>query len=213
MANRIPESTVKRLSLYLRYLREFAEQGRETVSSEDLAVRGRTTAAQVRKDLSYFGSFGKRGFGYQVGELRDRLQQILGLERTWQVAIIGAGRIGAALFGYQGFRVQGFHIVAVFDRDQQKVGVEWGDQRIEDVARMEEVIGERGIEIVIVTTPAEVAQDVVDRAVRAGVQGILNFAPTKLVVSEEVSLKNVDMAIELEALSFALSNHGASAPR
>lgn len=204
LSRKISESTIRRLSLYLRILEE-AEDPSGTVSSEDLANRAGTTAAQVRKDLSLFGSFGKRGLGYSVPELSGRLRRILGLDREWRVALVGAGRIGAALFEYPGFRSRGFHIVSVFDRDPGKVGRSWGDVVIEDVTGLERAIRDRRVEILILALPAPAVQDIVNRAVAAGVRGILNFAPVHLRVPDHVALKDVNMVMELEALSFALS--------
>lgn len=200
------ESTVQRLSLYLRLLTELEDQGVATVSSEELARRGGTTAAQVRKDLSSFGTFGKRGLGYPVGELVAEVRSILGLERRWHVALVGAGKIGAALYGYRDFQRQGFFIEAVVDADPRKHGQRWNGVVVRGAAELEQVLRECEIEIVIVAVPAEAAQEVVDRVVRAGVRAILNFAPTKLSVPEGVALKNVNMAVELEGLSYALSN-------
>lgn len=203
---KVSESTVSRLSLYLRLLLDVQESGAETVSSEDLARRSGTTAAQVRKDLSAFGTFGKRGMGYSVVELIGQLRSILGLEQTWRVALVGAGKIGAALFGYPDFRRQGFMIRAVFDSDPRKIGQEWNGQRIQPDERLEAVLEEEAIDIVIVAVPAEAAQRVVDRAVQAGIRGVLNFAPTKLRVPEGVALKSVNMAVEMEGLSYALAS-------
>jgi redox-sensing transcriptional repressor len=205
---KVSESTVGRLSLYLRLLTELDEQGVGTLSSEELARRGGTTAAQVRKDLSLFGTFGKRGMGYSVPELIAELRSILGLERRWRVALVGAGKIGAALLGYRDFRRQGFYIEAVFDSDPAKVGQKRLGQVIRSDAEMETALREEGIDIAIVAVPAEAAQSVVDRIVSAGVRGILNFAPTKLRVPGGVALKNVNMAMELEGLSYALANNG-----
>ncbi len=202
---KVAESTVGRLSVYLRLLNEFAEDGVATVSSEDLARRVGTTAAQVRKDLSFFGTFGKRGLGYSVPELERELRSILGLGRRWRVALVGAGKIGQALFGYQDFRRQGFHIEAVFDADPAKVGTRLDGVEVLAERELERELGERGIEIVIIAVPASAAQGVVDRVVRAGVRGILNFAPTRLRVPEDVSLKTVNMALEMEGLSYALA--------
>lgn len=204
MSRKISDSTIRRLSVYLRTLEEGGEP-EETVSSEDLAERAGTTAAQVRKDLSLFGSFGKRGLGYAVPELSGRLRRILGLDRTWKIALVGAGRVGAALFEYPGFRARGFRIVSVFDRDPEKIGRHWGDIPIENVADLGPRVREQGVEILILAVPAPAVQDVVDRAVEAGVRGILNFAPAQLKVPEEVALKDVNMVMELEALSFTLS--------
>ena len=200
---------MSRLSIYLRILEELGQD--DTVSSEDLAERAGTTSAQVRKDLSLFGSFGKRGLGYSVPELTGRLREILGLDRTWRVALVGAGRIGAALFDYPGFRSRGFHIVSVVDHDAEKIGKKWGDITIQDVAELDRIIRSKGVEILILAVPAGAVQDVVDRAVKAGVRAILNFASAQLKIPDDVALKDVNMVMELEALSFTLSQ--GSGPR
>lgn len=211
MSRKISESTVRRLSFYLRFLEEFDRAGVETVSSRELAQRGNTTSAQVRKDLSHFGSFGKRGLGYKVAELSATLRSILGLEQTWRVALVGAGRIGSALFAYGDFRGRGFRIVAVFDSDMKKVGQAWGDVTIRDTADLERGLREADAEIVIMAVPASAVQAMADRVVAAGVKAILNFAPTQLKVPADVAVQDVDMSMELEALSFALSGGGARA--
>lgn len=209
---RIPESTVRRLSHYLRSLEELEDEGGElTVSSEELAARGQTTAAQVRKDLSHFGSFGKRGLGYQVDELRNRLRQILGVDRTWRVGLIGAGRIGSALFSYPDFQVRGYDCVAVLDADPEKIGRRWGDVTIRDSADLEEVLREARVELAILAVPGPVAQELASRAVDAGVKGILNFAPIRLRVPKEVRVEDVSLVMELEALSFAITQAGGAA--
>jgi redox-sensing transcriptional repressor len=209
LSRKISDSTVSRLSIYLRILEELGHDA--TVSSDDLAERAGTTSAQVRKDLSLFGSFGKRGLGYSVPELTGRLREILGLDRTWRVALVGAGRIGAALFDYPGFRSRGFHIVSVVDHDADKIGRQWGDITIQDVAELDRIIREKGVEILILAVPAGAVQDVVDRAVKAGVRAILNFASAQLKIPDDVALKDVNMVMELEALSFTLSQ--GSGPR
>lgn len=208
---RISESTVGRLSLYLRILREHA--GDRTISSEELASVAGTSAAQVRKDLSLFGTFGKRGLGYSVPELIGELRSILGLEQEWSVALVGAGRIGQALFGYQDFRTQGFYIKAVFDSDPGKVGQRWNGTVVRPDADLERVLAAESIDIVIVAVPAPAAQAVVDRVVGAGVRAILNFAPTRIEVPAGVALKNVNMAVELEGLSYALASERANGGR
>ena len=202
---RISESTVRRLSLYLRLLQEAESGGQETISSEELADRSGTTAAQVRKDLSVFGSFGKRGLGYSVPELLREIREILGLNRRWKVALVGAGKIGSALVEYRNFQLRGFDIVAVFDSDPAKIGRRWGSQVVLDDATMERVLAEREIEIAIVAVPAEAAQSVVDRLVASGVSAILNFAPVRLRVPDDVALRNVDLVVEMEGLAFALN--------
>jgi redox-sensing transcriptional repressor len=205
---KISESAVRRLSLYLRLLQEADAVGAETISSEELARRGGTTSAQVRKDLSLFGSFGKRGTGYSVRELLREIRSILGLARTWNVALVGFGKLGSALFSYRDFEQRGFHIRAVFDADPAKVGNRWGGLTIQADEEMDRTLRDEKIDIAIVAVPADAAQQVVDRAVRAGVRAILNFAPARLRVPSGVMLRNVDVTLELEGLSYALSNNG-----
>lgn len=210
MTRKIPQSTVRRLSHYLRSLEGFEDEG-GTVSSEELAARGQTTAAQVRKDLSHFGSFGKRGLGYRVDELRARLRTILGIDRPWRVALVGAGRIGLALFEYPDFRTRGYDCAAIFDVDPDKIGERWGDQTIRDAADFEAVVAELEIELVILAVPAEAAQEVAKRAVDVGVKGILNFAPIRLNVPPRIPVQDVNLVMELEALSFAISQEESGA--
>ena len=202
----IADSTVRRLSAYLRFLEDFETRGLFTISSEELAKRGGTTSAQVRKDLSFFGSFGKRGLGYSVPELAGRLREILGLAREWRVFIIGAGKIGAALAQYRGFRQRGFSILAAYDNNPEKIGRQLEGIAVRDIAELEADIRREKPDIVVLTVPTEEAQDVVDRVVKAGVRAILNFAPTQLQAPPEVTIKTVNMAMELEGLSFALAN-------
>lgn len=203
---KISDSTVRRLSLYLRLLQEVDALGQATISSDELAERSGTTSAQVRKDLSVFGSFGKRGLGYSAGELLRQLRQILGLDRSWNVALVGAGKIGSALISYRNFQERGFRIEAVFDTDSTKVGRKWGSRTILDDSQLERVLAEEGIEIAIVAVPGDAAQDVVDRIVSAGVKAVLNFAPVRLRVPDGVALRNVDMVVELEGLAYALTS-------
>lgn len=203
---KIADSTVRRLSLYLRYLEEFETEGQATVSSEALATRGGTTSAQVRKDLSFFGSFGKRGLGYPVGELSDRLRGILGLDRRYRVVVIGAGKIGSALVQYRGFRQRGFDIVALFDSDPGKIGRAYDGLTVRDVAELEAALTHESPDIGIIVVPGDQAQGVADLLVTGGVRAVLNFAPAPLHVPEAVALKNVNLALELEALSFALAS-------
>lgn len=206
MSPKVSDSTIRRLSHYLRILEAMDLRGGGTVSSDHLAEAAGTTAAQVRKDLSLFGSFGKRGLGYQVSDLAARVRDILGLGREWRVALVGAGRIGSALFEYRDFRRRGFHIVAVVDSDPAKIGARWGEVEVEDVSTLESVVEREGVEVVILTVPAPAAQDIVDRAVGAGVRGILNFAPVQLRTPPGVFVHDVNMVMELEALSFDLTN-------
>lgn len=202
----IADNTVRRLSLYLRFLEEFQHQGATTVSSEALAGRGGTTSAQVRKDLSLFGSFGKRGLGYPVPQLIKRLREILGLGRRYKVVVVGAGKIGSALVQYRGFHERGFDIVAIYDEDPAKVGKPWNGLVVQDAALLEKEAAELVPDIAVIVTPGEAAQGIADRVVRCGVQAILNFAPVQLQVPEHVTVKAVNLVLELEALSFALAS-------
>lgn len=199
---RVSEYAVRRLSLYHRILREMELSGQRVVSSEDLAREGRTNAAQVRKDLSYFGTFGKRGKGYDVSVLRIRIGEILGIDRQWRVIIVGAGRLGSALASYKDFPRLGFEIVAIVDSDESKVGQSRGGVSISPMAKLKDMVTQTGAELGIVATPGASAQDVVDRLVGAGIRGILNFAPAKIRVPDGVGLRNVDISIELEGLTF-----------
>ena len=205
---RIAESTIRRLSLYLSFLEEIEARGVRTTSSDDLAKLGGTTSAQVRKDLSFFGSFGKRGLGYSVPELSSSLRKILGLGRQWRVCIIGAGKIGAALARYAGFAQRGFIVIGVYDSDPSKIGTRWGSVTVRDEAQLERDIAANNYQIAVMAVPADAAQKLVDRAVKAGIKGILSFAPVQLNVPSDVALRTVNMAMELEALTFALTNKG-----
>ena len=207
---RISESTVRRLSHYYRVLDEVHAEGRRMISSRRLAEREGITSAQVRKDLSYFGSFGRRGLGYNVAHLREEIRSILGLDRRWRVALVGAGHIGSALLAYRGFAAQGFDIVAIYDRDLARIGQKLGGLTVLDAAALP-AAATLGIEIGVIATPLKAAQEVAEALVAAGVRGILNFAPRKLFVPEGVALRTVDMTVELESLSFALRQ--ARAPR
>lgn len=203
---RIADSTVRRLSIYLRFLEEFEERGLATVSSDALARRGGTTSAQVRKDLSFFGSFGKRGLGYSVPELATALREILGLGKEWRVVIIGAGKIGAALAQYRGFRQRGFHIVAAYDTNADKIGRELEGIQVRNMNRLEADVALERPDIAVLAIPGEGAQAALDRVVRAGIRAVLNFAPVQLSAPADVTVKTVNMAMELEGLTFALTN-------
>ena len=204
---RISESTIHRLSMYFRTLSLLQKEGYETVSSKELARREKLTPAQVRKDLSFFGSFGTRGLGYDVLELKAKIGEILGIDRVWKVAVVGIGNIGSALVSYKEFTRQGFHIVKLFDNDQRKIGSNHKGIVVSDINNLEKEIREDGIEMIILTVPATVAQYMVDDVVRAGVKAILNFAPINLKVPPDVYLRNENMSMELEYLSFAVKNN------
>ena len=203
---RIPEATVARLPLYYRALLEITERGVETTSSERLAELAGVNAAQVRKDLSYLGSYGTRGVGYEVAFLVDRISAELGLTHDWPVAIVGVGNLGQALANYRGFGARGFRVLALVDEDPAKVGGKVGDLEIQSLDDLPELVRTRGITIGIVATPAAAAQGVADRLVAAGVRSILNFAPAVVTVPEGVSLRKVDLATELQILSFYQSH-------
>jgi redox-sensing transcriptional repressor len=203
---RIADSTIRRLSLYLRHLEEARERGVATISSDELARRGGTTSAQVRKDLSFFGSFGKRGLGYSVPELAEALREIMGLGRQWRVIIIGAGKIGAALASYRGFQQRGFNVVGAYDTNPEKFGRPLGPVEIRDMAQLPGDVAALRPDIAVLTVPGDEAQRVVDQLVAAGLKAIMSFAPTQLQVPPDVTLKTVNMAMELEGLSFALVN-------
>jgi redox-sensing transcriptional repressor len=205
---KISESTVRRLSHYYRVLEEAVMAGQGMISSHLLAEREGITSAQVRKDLSYFGSFGRRGLGYNVEHLRDEIRGILGLDRRWRVGVVGAGHIGSALLAYRGFNDKGFDVVAVFDASSARVGHHLGELVIRDMSTLSRA---DAIDMGVIATPMRAAQDVADALVAVGVRGILNFAPRKLRVPSEVTLRTVDMTMELESLSFALSQ--ARSPR
>jgi redox-sensing transcriptional repressor len=202
---RISESTVRRLSHYYRVLEEVEAEGKRMISSHRLAEREGITSAQVRKDLSYFGSFGRRGLGYNVPHLRQEIRAILGLDRRWRVAVVGAGNIGAALLSYRGFEAQGFDVVAVFDRDPARIGQKLGRLEVQDAAKLSATPAGGGYDVGVIATPIKAAQEVADALVAAGVRGILNFAPRKLFIPADVALRTVDMTMEFESLSFALT--------
>lgn len=198
----IPEATVARLPLYYRALLEIDEHHRGTVSSEQLAELAGVNAAKVRKDLSYLGSYGTRGVGYDVAELVDEIAHELGLTQDWPVAIVGLGNLGRALANYRGFGARGFRIVALVDADPAKVGDRVADLAIEPIDGLDTIVAERQVAIGVIATPAAVAQEVTDRLVDAGVGAILNFAPAVVTVPDGVSLRKVDLATELQILSF-----------
>ncbi len=203
---KISNSTIHRLSIYYRALLTLEREGFETISSKELARREKLTPAQVRKDLSFFGSFGTRGLGYPVKELKARIAEILGLNKLWNVAMVGVGNVGSALVSYKEFAKQGFIIRLLFDNDQRKIGSNHKGIIINDVANLKQMLTDQEIQIVIITVPASAAQKVCDDVVEAGVHAILNFAPVSLKVPDEVVLLNENMSIELEHLSFSLTN-------
>ena len=202
---KVAETAITRLSVYLRILEEMVEEGESTVSSQNMANQSGTTAAQVRKDLSLFGSFGRRGLGYSSSDLVSRVRKILGLNRRWKIAVIGMGRIGSALVEHRGFHDRGFDIVALFDTSDFKVGSNLHGMRVHHIEDIREIVRDRKIEIAVLTVPVEAVTDIVDLINGSDIRGILNWTPTRLTVPESIEVKNVNMVMELEALSFKLS--------
>ena len=198
----IPEATVARLPVYLRALLEVAEQKTATISSERLADMAGVNAAKVRKDLSYLGSYGTRGVGYDVEYLLYQISRQLGLTQDWPVVIIGIGNLGHALANYRGFAARGFRVVGLFDSDPRKVGERLGDREVFAMSDLVEIVKGENVAIGVIATPAGVAQEVADQLVDSGVTSILNFAPAVLSVPPHVSIRKVDLSIELQILSF-----------
>ena len=198
----IPEATIARLPVYLRSLVEMAERNTHTVSSEQLADAAGVNSAKVRKDLSYLGSYGTRGVGYDVEYLIYQVRRELGLEQAWPVVIVGAGNLGRALANYGGFESRGFRIAAMVDSDPAVVGTNAGTMVVEHIDDLDRVVKEHQVAIGVITTPATAAQEVCDRLVAAGITSILNFAPALLQVPAGVSLRKVDLSTELQILSF-----------
>jgi redox-sensing transcriptional repressor len=201
-SSKIPEATVSRLPLYYRALLGLSEMDVPTVSSDQLAMMAGVNAAKVRKDLSYLGSYGTRGVGYDVEFLLRHIGKELGLEKPWTVAIVGVGNLGSALANYKGFSARGFRVAALFDADPKKIGTSVGDLTIDSVEDIESVCKKEGVEIGIVAVPAAHAQQVTDRLVAAGVKSILNFAPIEVRVPQDVVMRKVDVAVELQILAF-----------
>lgn len=202
----VSELTTNRLSIYLRCLNELESAGVQTISSQALAEQFHLNAAQIRKDLAYFGEFGVRGVGYYVKDLRRHLRQILGLDRRLHVAIMGAGNLGLALADYPGFRQEGFEIAALFDTANEKIGHESrGGVPIHDIKELRRFTRRERVEIAVIAVPAAQAQPVVDQVVTAGIKAILNFSPGALKVPPGIKLKSVDLTVSLESLSFYLA--------
>jgi redox-sensing transcriptional repressor len=198
----VPEATVARLAVYLRALTSMADQGTITVSSEALATAAGVNSAKLRKDLSHLGSYGTRGVGYDVGTLIEQLSRALGLTQHRSVALVGIGNLGHALAGYGGFATRGFRIAALFDADPARVGERINGMVVRHIDDLDEVVRAECVSIGVIATPAGAAQDVCDRLVAAGVTSILNFAPAVLSVPDNVDVRKVDLAVELQILSF-----------
>ena len=200
----IPDIVVGRLPLYLRALQQMALQKQTVTSSQELGERLGISAAQIRKDLSQFGEFGKQGTGYQIEFLVEQLRNILKLDKVWEVAVIGAGDVGRALAHYQGFENRGFRVVMLFDSDPQKIGQTAGKYTIDSTDGMVEQLSKANIKIAMLAVPASAAQAAADQLVEAGVQAILNYAPITLVVPEGVLVQHIDPAIHLQRMTYYL---------
>lgn len=209
----IPEATVARLPVYLRVLQELANQDIQTVSSEQLAEAAGVNPPKVRKDLSYLGSYGTRGVGYDVEYLVYQISRELGLTKDWPVAIVGVGNLGQALAGYKGFEARGFEVAALFDKDPERVGEEVGPFTVEHVDDLEASLSKKGIAIAIIATPAHAAQETAERLVAAGVRSILNFAPAVLTVPDGIRVRQVDLSVELQILAYYEQRASARAGR
>ncbi len=200
----VPKAVVARLSLYLRQLQNVQAKGDDTISSTQLGKMLGVTDAQVRKDFGYFGTFGYPGIGYKCGELIETIRAILGTDRIWPVALIGSGNMGQALLGYRGFSKQGFEITTAFDVDNQLVGTQIGEIEVHHLDSLEEIVPKQLIRLAILSVPAQSAQQVAKRLVECGISGILNFAPVILNLPDSVTVVDVDLAIQLEQLSFGV---------
>ena len=203
---KIPEAAIRRLAIYVQVLKKLKEKGILDVSSEMLGQSSGNSANQVRKDISYFGECGIAGKGYDLNILDLHIRRILGIEQSWNVALVGVGHLGMALLSYPGFQERGFNIIAAFDKDLLKIGKSLEGVKIEDMSRIKSVVKEKNIQIGIVAVPAPVAQNIVNSMVAGGIKAILNFAPVVLTVPDEVKLQNADLSLEFEILSYFLTN-------
>lgn len=204
---KIPEATIIRLSVYSRYLSQLDKKGITNISSGEIAEGVGGGPAQVRKDLAYFGEFGTRGVGYNVKDLNQHIVRILGLNKSWKVIIVGAGNLGSALTQYKGFKERGFEVIGVFDNDINKVGLTLNGIPINPINKLKDIVKEEKVDIGIIAVPSPFAQDVADSMVESGIRAILNFAPIVISVPVEVELRNVDLAVNLEILTFNMQLH------
>jgi len=203
-AEKIPDIIIGRLPVYLRALQRMADNGIKTTSSQELGEHVGISAAQIRKDISQFGEFGKQGTGYSIAYLLDKLREILKVDRIWDVTLIGAGDMGHALANYQGFQNRGFHIVSIFDNNKEKIGTKIGEFTVQDTDRMIESIKAANVKIAMLTVPAPAAQSVADKLVQAGVRAILNYAPISLNVPNNVKVQYIDPATHLQRMTYYL---------
>jgi redox-sensing transcriptional repressor len=211
MALEIPEVVINRLPVYARALAALAEAGETVVSSQALGEALDVTPAQIRKDLSYFGRFGKQGRGYNVHGLLTKLQEILGLDRQWRVCVVGVGRLGQAIVEYGGFEPQGFQIVAAFDADRGRVGSKIGGLTVRDTSELDEFLESNKVDIGVVAVPAHAAQEVVDKLVKLGIRAILNYAPMTAHVSKDVTIRHIDPVIAMQSMTFYIKRRDPGA--
>ena len=209
LSENIPDSSVRRLSAYLRHLENLAAEGVDHVSSQQLAEHMKVGAAQVRRDLALFGQFGRRGVGYEVAGLVSQLRTILGTQVPWNVVVIGAGELSHALLRYSGFAQRGFHIVAAFDIDPKKVGERVGKVRVYHINKLKSVVAKHGVRLAVLAVPDEAAQAAAAQLAEAGVEGILNFATVGIDAPPDAYINQVDITANLEQLSFLVSNNRA----
>jgi len=202
----IPPVVIDRLPLYTRALSALESEAREVVSSQELGTRLGVTPAQIRKDLSYFGRFGKQGRGYNVRKLLDELQRILGLDRQWRMALVGVGKLGRAILGYEGFAPQGFRIVQAFDTDPTRVGEQLNSLTVKSADELESALSANPVDVGIVAVPAEIAQSVINTLVKCGVRAILNYAPIAAQVPRGVHLKRIEPVLALQSMTYYLKN-------
>ena len=205
MPGNIPDIVIGRLPVYLRALTRLALEGQEVTSSHELGRRLGISSAQIRKDLSHFGGFGKQGTGYQIAYLVDQLRQVLKVDQEWEVAVVGAGDLGTALLHYKGFGDRGFRIACVFDNSPQKIGKKIGEYLVHPIDEMQKVIQERGIKIAMIAVPAEKAQEVADKLIEVGVRASLNYAPMTLNVPADVKVQYIDPVVQMQRMTFYLT--------
>jgi len=204
LPNNIPDIVIGRLPIYLRALNRLAQEGHEVTSSHELGQRLGISSAQIRKDLSHFGGFGKQGTGYQISYLQEKLSAVLKVNREWEVALVGAGDLGSALAHYRGFADRGFRIVCIFDNAPNKIGKKIGEFTIQPIEDISKAIAERGIKIAMVAVPAEHAQAVAELLIAAGVKAILNYAPISLYVPDDVRVQYIDPVVHMQRMTYYL---------
>lgn len=200
----IPDIVIGRLPVYLRALNRLVQEGHEVTSSHELGKRLGISSAQIRKDLSHFGGFGKQGTGYQIAYLEEKLRQVLQVDREWEVALVGVGDLGKAVAHYRGFADRGFQITCLFDSNPEKIGQQVGDLTVQSIEEMVNIIRERHIKMAMIAVPAEAAQEVADQLVEIGVRAILNYAPINLTVPDDVRVQHIDPVVHMQRMTYYL---------